>query len=151
MGTKSSAPTTSKRPHRRKPPKIEPPSEPRKTELIGLTGDGRMVLWDEGMVQPIDRFPTKGPWIESGHYVIDWKGHAITVHCGNMTDGRIGVLFMCSALSSVSMPRAEIEPLLIGKVVQSDEHKAEMRRLFAEMEEMLRHRAAEPHRQRGRI
>ena len=94
------------RPDRRKPPKIETAQPPRMTELIGLTDDGRLVLWDTSLVQPVDRFETTddGRWIEGGHYVIEWKGHAVTVHCGNMGNGNVSLLFMCSSGPSDPSP-----------------------------------------------
>jgi hypothetical protein len=144
--------TPRRRPRAPKPPKLAA-SPPRTTELIGLTDDGRMVLWSTGQVQPIDRFETgeNGRWIESGHYVINWKGHAITVHCGNMMDGNVDVQFMCNAGSSQSFPRTEVETLLIGKVIRDEEARRQIMEAFAVLEEAMRHRHREPHLQRGRI
>lgn len=128
----------------------------RETELIGLSDDGRMILWKTGAVQPISTFPTKGPWIVSDHYVIDWKGHAITVHCSNLSDGMIGVQFMCRRGYAVPMLRSEVEPILLSRVVPSDPARelAEERKLLEvlkELREMLITRHDQPHRQRGRI
>lgn len=144
-----------KRPDRRKAPKAASSAELRKTELIGLTDDGRMVLWDTGMVRPIGRFEmTGGNFIKSGHYVIEWKGHAITVHCGNeMRGGRwgIGVLFMCSSGSSVFMDQTEVEPMLIGELVRNPESERRITEAFERIREANRQRYQTPHLQRGRI
>jgi hypothetical protein len=144
--------TARKRPRTPKPPKLTAPA-PRTTELIGLTDDGRMVLWDTGQVQPVDRFETSadGRWIKEGHYVINWTGHAITVHCGNMMSGNVSLLFMCSTGASRSVPRAEIEALLIGKVIPDEAVHWETMEMFEELEEAMRHRHRESHLQRGRI
>jgi hypothetical protein len=75
-----------------------PPSMVRNTELIGVDEGGNMSLWQRGDVQPITKFGGNGPWIESAHYVIRWKGHAITVHCSGPRHGTIGVQFMCSGI-----------------------------------------------------
>jgi hypothetical protein len=141
-------------PQRRKAPKISELAAPRKTELIGLTDDGRMVLWDTGMVRPISRFESDGRFIKSGHYVIEWKGHAITVHCGNQMRGArwgIGVLFMCSDATSVFMDQAEVEPLLIGEVVRDPESERRIVEAFERIREADRQWCQAPHLQRGRI
>ena len=76
------------------------------------------------------------PWIESGHYVIEWKGHAITVHCGNFIDGTISVLFMCSRSDrALSMRREVVESMLIGKVIPDPETEARISRLLIELGE----------------
>lgn len=142
-----------KRLRRNKPRKIEPAPAPRKTELIGLTADGRLVLWDTGMVQPISRFETTdgGLWIQGGHYVIEWKGHAITVHCGNFTNGDVSVLFMCSRLDALAMPRAEVEAMLLGKVIRDPVIEAGISEALKQLLDGLIARQDAPHRQRGRI
>ncbi len=129
------------------------PSPTRTTELIGLTTDGRKVLWSTGEVRPISAFETSdgGRWIKSGHYVIDWQGHAITVHCGNYIDGRVSVQFMCGALGSVGMERTVVEAMLLGVVVPDPkiafEITAKLRRLTRDLQAVK----DVPHRQRGRI
>lgn len=130
-----------------------PAPDLRITELIGLTEDGRMVLWSTGMVQPVDRFETShgGCWIESGHYVIDWHGHAITVHCGNFADGSVSVQFMCGALRSVSMLRADVEKLLLGKVIPDPVAAAEISKKLQEMDAIFKAMKDTPERQRGKI
>jgi hypothetical protein len=91
-------------------PAAAPSTELRKTELIGLTDDGRMVLWSTENVRPVSAFATtKRGYIDGGHFVIEWKGHAITVHCGNYDStpqsGLISVQFMCNGARSVPMRR----------------------------------------------
>ena len=51
-----------------------PTAQLRRQELIGLDEEGNMSLWDTGDVLPVQAFEADGPWIKSGHYVIDWKG-----------------------------------------------------------------------------
>lgn len=130
-----------------------PAPDLRTAELIGLTEDGRKVLWSTGMVQPVDRFETShgGRWIDSGHYVIDWHGHAITVHCGNFADGTISVQFMCGALKAISMQRAKVEKLLLGKVVPDPAAEARFSRKLQEVVAMFKAMEDSPERQRGRI
>lgn len=67
-------------------------SDTRTTELIGMDIDGQMYLLQTGQVRPITAFEDYRHGglrlIKSGHYVIQWQGHAITVHCGSVLDGR---------------------------------------------------------------
>jgi hypothetical protein len=130
-----------------------PQSETRTTELIGVDEDGVMSLWSVGEVRPITAFRTtdEGRWIKSGHYVIDWKGHAITVHCGNLINGGVSVLFMCSAGNGTSMTRAEVEAMLIGEVVPDPKIEANILRQLEELSAILKRRNQAPHRLRGRI
>ncbi len=146
----------SKRPRLPKAPQLAREPELRRTELIGLTEDGRMVLWDVGNVRPCSTFPMDGQWIESGHHVINWKGHAITVHLGN-TLGRgpgeplVSVQFMCSGTGSRAFRRGEIEPLLLGKVVRDPEEARKISEMLEELLKLTIARYDQPHRQRGRI
>jgi hypothetical protein len=46
-------------------------------ELLGVTEDGRLVLWDTGKVLPVSQFQYRRDknarrWIDDGHFVIDW-------------------------------------------------------------------------------
>lgn len=100
-------------------------SDTRTTELIGMDIDGQMYLWQTAQVRPVTAFEDYRHGglrlIKSGHYVIHWQGHAITVHCGNVLDGRkwkVGVQFMCSRGAPLCMPRAEVEAMLLGEVVR---------------------------------
>ena len=128
-------------------------SGPRDMDLIGLDVDGRMSLWDVGKVKPVKRFDyfmdTGVRRIHAGHYVIDWKGYAITVHCGNNIDGTVSVLFMCSSGDSISMPRKEVQELLLGKVITDPEISARIMDLLKEWGEDIEHRQKAPHLQRG--
>jgi hypothetical protein len=138
---------------------IRPPALPatlatRRQELIGVDEDGYMSLWDVGDVQPITAFEsdTDYPWmIEGGHYVIQWKGHAITVCLSNTLGDGIDVRFMCSAAGSLRMHRAEVEAMLLGKVIPDPVHSAEISKKFKRIMESMRAQNQAPHKQRGRI
>jgi hypothetical protein len=145
-----------KRPDRTKAPKLQAAAEPRETELIGLAEDGRMIFWQNGLVRPIAAFQgyqrDGRRWIRDGHYVIEWKGHAITVHCSNSSAAEtVHVLFMCSNRNYVSMPLAQVEAMLLGEVVDPPEHRAEMQRLWRRLFEALEEKDRDPARARGRI
>ncbi len=105
-----------------KPPNLPASSTIRRMDLYGRTPDGRLKLWDRDRpVLPVTSFELDGPWIKSGHYVINDNSDAVTVHCGNMTSGNVSVLTMCGGLGSRSVPRKVIEPLLLGWVVRTEE------------------------------
>jgi hypothetical protein len=143
-----------RRPYRpRKAPKVVATPPTRKTELIGLAEDGRMFVWSEGEVQPVSAFETSdgGHWIKSGHYVLNWKGHAITAYCGNMADGNVSVQIMCSGLGSRPMPRFEVEAMLLGKVIPDPEVEARIMEGLKKWGEAVTRANQAPHRQRGRI
>jgi len=140
-----------KAPKKKVAPLPPAPAAPDRTmELIGLTEDGRMVLWQTGNVQPISALPRDGIWIKSGHYVIDWNGNAITVHLGNYADGRVSLQFMCGAPKAVPIAREDIEPLLLGMVIPDTELEAQIDAMFKDIFALLEHRDREPRRQRGR-
>jgi hypothetical protein len=133
-----------------------PPAPPilpevRETELIGVDEDGNMSLWQVGNVQPVTAFETDCVWIKSAHYVIQWKGHAITVHCSGWAGGMLGVLFMCSRGAEVRMPCHEVEAMLLGEVIPDPEHEAKILMLLKGACEALHHQQQSPHRRRGRI
>ncbi len=127
--------------------------ETRTMELIGVDENGVMSLWDTGQVRPVAAFDTTGggQWIKSGHYVIDWKGYAITVHCGNFTNGSVSVLFMCSGGHELSMSRAEVEAMLIGEVIPDPEQAGMLSQALDELLEAMKRRNQAAHRLRGRI
>lgn len=127
--------------------------ETRTTELIGLTTDGRKVLWSTGEVRPVSAFETTagGRWIKNGHYVIDWQGHAITVHCSNYLDGQVGVQFMCGEVGSVGMDRDLVEAMLLGIVVPDPVLQAEITEGLQRLLKFAQHHKDQPHRQRGLI
>jgi hypothetical protein len=110
-----------------------------------------MSLWDVGMVRPVTRFKSNGRWIEGGHYVIQWKGHAITVHCGNFTDGSISLQFMCSRAPVLSLPRAKVEAMLLGKVIPDPKQAAKITKMLRQAIDAHHARTRAPHLQRGRI
>lgn len=134
-----------------KAPKLKAKIEAREMELIGCDEDGRMSLWDVGMVQPVTTFKSNGRWIESGHYVIQWKGHAITVHCGNFAGGSISLLFMCSRQHALSLPRAKVEAMLLGKVIPDPKQTAKVTEMLRQLVDAHHARTRAPHLQRGRI
>ncbi len=134
-------------------PVLKASTELREMELIGVDEDGNMSLWSTGMVQPVSAFRTcdGGQSIDGGHYVIEWKGHAITVHCGNRTDGTVSVQFMCSGGVSIAMQRAEVEAMLLGKVIPDPIQQAQIIESFKRLTESLKASRQPPHKQRGRI
>jgi hypothetical protein len=136
------------------PPATEIPEALRKTELIGLTEDGRMVLWSTGTVRPINHFEASSgdrQCIQSGHYVIDWHGHAITVHICGLLKGGCRLQFMCGAVQGIVMPTKKVEPLLLGVVVPDPIIQAQIMAKFDRIFENLNERDRSPGRQRGRI
>jgi hypothetical protein len=147
--------STSRRATRRTKALAPPPASPapmiRNTELIGVDEDGNMALWSRGDVQPITEFERGGPYIESAHYVIQWKGHAITVHCNGPRYGNINVLFMCSASNTQQIPFDEVEAMLLGKVIPDPEHQARIRITLERLTEAMRAKNQAPHLRRGKI
>jgi hypothetical protein len=127
----------------------------RTTELIGMDTDGRMYLWDTGEVRPISAFESGADGhIKSAHYVIKWKDHAITVHCGNVRiHGRrkVSVQFMCSDGPVLYMPRAAVEAMLLGEVVEDPEEEARTLQALKDLHDAVVARQQAPHRRRGRI
>ncbi len=80
------------------------PAFPTRTmDLLGIGKDGQLYVWDEAQqVQPVSTFERRGSMIVSGHYVVEHGGKAVTVHCGNLVDGRVSVQFMCGGLPDVA-------------------------------------------------
>ncbi len=123
-------------------------------DLLGLTEDGRLVLWSATeKVQPITAFPMSehGDWIKGGHYLIQWKSHAIVVHCAPLTDGCVIVQFMCSRAPRLPMARAEVERMLLGYVVPDLAMQSLILEALQEATEAYRARRDCPTNQRGRI
>lgn len=125
----------------------------RTTDLIGLTDDGRLVLWSAAaQVRPMTVHPTKGAPPANGHYVIEWKGHAITVHLSGQGGGKTCVQFMCSGSNScVTMTRARLALLVLGVVVHDPAVEAKILRNLQALIERHADRHDIPERQRGRL
>jgi len=103
----------------------ERPDIPRTIDLYGRGPDGRPMLWKRAMqVVPVTVFDSNGRWIMSGHYVLNHNGEPIVAHCGNVEDGNVSVQFIHRELTPYSLPRSMIEPMLLGKVVVSEEQQA---------------------------
>jgi hypothetical protein len=108
------------------PPNGQTPALVRTLDLYRRApGNTPPVLWRCAVqVVPVDAFERYGRWIKSGHYLIDYKGHAIVVYCGNMSDDNISVQFVDEELTPYSFPRDIIESMLLGKVLASEEQRA---------------------------
>jgi hypothetical protein len=133
-------------------------SDTRTTELIGMDIDGQIYLWSTGEVRPVTAFEDYRHGglrlIKSGHYVIHWQGHAITVHCGSVLDGRkwkVGVQFMCSRGAPLCMPRTEVEAMLLGEVVRDPKAEERIPQQIIELTEAFTARYRAPHRRRMRM
>ena len=62
---------------RRKPTPAQLYAAAQEMELLGMTEDGRLVLWDTGRVLPVSQFQYRRDklgrrWIDDGHFVINW-------------------------------------------------------------------------------
>lgn len=133
---------------RRKPPA----PAIRTMDLLGIGKDGHLYLWDAAQqVRPVSTFERRGSGIVCGHYVIEHLGAAITVHCGNLADGRVSIQYMCGGLESLYLARKYVEPMLLGKVIQDPVKEAEILRLLREMTKDLQARHTAPHRRRGTL
>lgn len=133
---------------RRKPPA----SAPRTMDLLGVGKDRGLYLWQAALqVLPVSRFERSGAGIVCGHYVLEWDNKAVTVHCSNLADGRIGIQFMCGGLPDYHWPRKTVETLLIGKVIPDPVAAAELSRLLREATEALHDRHTAPHLRRGSL
>ena len=102
--------------------------EPRTIDLYSLPREhGRPTVWKRAMrVMPVNSFGTGAGWIRSGHYIIDYNGDAIAVHCANTDDGTISVQFMQTARTPCCLPRAIIESMLLGRVLACEELQSEV-------------------------
>jgi hypothetical protein len=128
-----------------------PPAEPRTQELIGCDEDGNMSLWSVGNVLPMTAFDRSLYGHISGHYVINWKSHAITAHINGFRRDTLIVMFMCSGGNGIQMPFDDVEAMLLGKVIPDPEKEAELLEGFRQLREAMAARNAAPHRRRGRI
>ena len=139
----------------RKPTTPASPLPSRTMDLIGVTEDDRLILWSANeQVQPVTKFETRWAldreWIVSDHYVINWKNHAIVVHCSSWLDGTIDVQFMCGGFH-IRMTRAEAEAKLMGKVIPDPVINAQISAALKQLSGEILRRQDSPHRQRGRI
>ena len=121
-------------------------------ELVGVTDDGRLVLWSTGRVRPISVFPRLGGGlIQSDHYVLDWDDHDVTVHCSNAFGGGVIVQVMCSTATPAAFPLSYVEARLRGHVVRDPEAQADILRRLENINLLLAKRCDTPSRQRGRL
>ncbi len=129
-----------------------PPAAPRTMDLLGIGKDGQLYLWEAAeQVQPVSTFEGRGSGIVSGHYVVEHEGHAVAVHCGNLADGRVSVMFMCGGLPDRYLPRKAVEAILLGRVVPDPVKDAEILRLLRECTDAAIARQTAPHRKRGTL
>ena len=129
-----------------------PPSPVRTMDLLGIGKDGGLYLWDAAaQVRPISAFERRGAGIVCGHYVLEVNGRAITAHCHNLIDGRVGVQFMCGGLPDRYLPRKYIEEMLLGQVVPDPVKAAEISRLLREINEAMDARQTARHLRRGKL
>ena len=108
---------TKKTPHRKRAPSLKTAPQPVTMDLLGLTADGRLVLWSaDEKVQPISAFA--GDTV-CGHYVIEWRGYAVTAHLSNdYKNGDICTHFMGNSGPVYRFKRSYLEPLLLGWVIK---------------------------------
>ena len=155
---------STQRPHAPKPdsmvalPRPSKPSEPAwqagttEQELIGVTDDGRLVLWSTGRVRPISAFPRSGSGIiQGGHYVVAWNGHDVTVHCSSALGGGVVVQVMCSTSTPAAFPLAYVEARLRGQVVRDPVAAADILHRLQNINGLLAKRSDTPSRQRGHL
>lgn len=100
-------------------------------ELLGLTEDGRLVLWDTGRVIPVNQFQYRRDkagrrWIDDGHFIIDWFGDEVCAHLGNLTNGKVSVMLMCNTARTFSLTRRYLRPLLRYKLIRNPEREREL-------------------------
>ncbi len=117
----------------------------------GLLEKARIALWEAGHG---DIDTPVGPdaavaWIVGDHYVIEHRGVAITVHCRNMADGKIGVQCMGREMRAMPISRKKLERKLLGRVYEDPEQVGETFRLLEQIRENLDARWTEPGRQPG--
>jgi hypothetical protein len=109
-------------------------------ELLGMTEEGRLLLWDTGRVLPVSQFQYRRDklgrrWIDDGHFVLDWFGSEVTAHLGNLVDRRVLAALMCNAGHELAFTRLQIRPFLRYKVIRDPEVQAE---ILAKLPELVR-------------
>lgn len=123
-------------------------------ELLGVTEDGRLLLWDTGRVMPIGRFSYRKDkegrrWIPGGKYVIDWFGAEVVAELGNKIDGRVSVQLMCNTGRGFAFTRRQITPLLRYQVIPDPVLQQEILTRLRELTALLIRSQDGPDRQRG--
>src|ERR1700722_10973120 len=123
-------------------------------ELVGMTEDGRMVLWDTGRVVPVNRFQYRRDklgerWIVGGNYILDWFGSEVVAHLRNQIDGHVSVQLMCHGGRGFAFPRRQITPLLRYKVIPDPVLQREALAKLKELTALLVRSQDRPDRQRG--
>ena len=87
-------------------------------------------------MEPADLFRRNGGQVEAGYYVIRHQGHAVTVHCENVSQkGAISLQFMCGPLRSEVVSRKAVERLLLARVVPDPQAQAEISGLLQQLSE----------------
>ncbi len=122
-------------------------------ELLGLGPDGHLYVWqDKAQVQPLSHFPDEpGRLFSSGHYLIEWKGHAITVHCGLSCYGQVVVQFMCGGLPTIALAKKAVETMLLGKVLKDPVVEARILANLRQLTEDADRENMQPSRRRGKL
>jgi len=107
------------------PANRQPAVLPRTIDLFGRASNGRPMLWKRAVpVDPVAAFECRGRWIASGHHVIDHKGDATVVYCGNTDDGKVSVQFMRNETAPYVLHRRMIESMLLGRLSVPEELQA---------------------------
>ena len=129
------------------------PAFPTRTmDLLGIGKDGQLYVWDEAQqVQPVSTFERRGSMIVSGHYVVEHGGKAVTVHCGNLVDGRVSVQFMCGGLPDRYLDRKAAESTLLGRVIPDPVQAAAITEGLRRLTEQVIAKQTAPHRKRGSL
>lgn len=129
-----------------------PPAAPRTMDMLGIGKDGHLYLWSAAQqVQPVSTFESGECGIVSGHYLVEHKGHAVAVHCGNLTDGRVSVQFMCGGLRNWYLPRKDVEAILLGRVMPDPVKDAEILQMLRDLNKTIDAQQTAPHRRRGKL
>jgi hypothetical protein len=132
---------------RRKPTPAQLYAAAQEMELLGMTEDGRLVLWAAGRVLPVNQFQYRRDKL--GRRWIDWFGSEVVAHLGNLSEGRVSVNLMCNAGRTVAFTRREIRPMLRYKVIPDPVAKVELTARLQELVRLVSARKDTPDRQRG--